>query len=109
MPHIRIRSLSEAAVATLSRELPKTLAPLMSTPEDNFTVELIGTTFYSQGKIVEGDPMIEVQWFDRGQATQDACAAEITFLVRQHTKSEFIAVVFTALPKTSYYENGTHF
>jgi hypothetical protein len=109
MPHIRIRSLNEAAVASLSQELPKTLAPLMKTPEDNFTVELIGTRFFSQGKVVEGDPMIEVQWFDRGQDTQDMCAAEITNLVRPHTKSEFIAVVFTSLPKTAYYENGTHF
>lgn len=109
MPHIRIRSLSESAVASLSRDLPKTLAPLMKTTEDNFTVELIGTRFFSQGVVVDGDPMIEVQWFDRGQEIQDACAAEITFLVRPHTKSEFIAVVFTSLPKTAYYENGTHF
>ena len=109
MPHVRVRSLSETAVATLSREIPKSLAPLMGTTEDNFTVELVATKFFAAGGPVEGDPMLEVLWFDRGQEVQDRCASELTKLVKPHTKSQYIAVVFSALPKTAYYENGNHF
>ena len=109
MPHVRVRSLSESVVATLSREIPKTLAPLMQTTEDNFTVELVATKFFAAGAPAESDPLLEVIWFDRGQETQDVCARELTKLVQPHTKSQYIAVVFSALPKTAYYENGTHF
>ena len=109
MPHIRVRSLSESAVSELSRQIPKTLAPLMSTTEDNFTVELIGTRYFSQGKETQADPMLEVLWFERGQKVQDDCAKALTDLVKSHTKSEYIAVVFTGIPKTAYYENGKHF
>jgi len=81
----------------------------MSTTEDNFTVELISTKFFANGASVEGDPMLEVMWFDRGQETQDVCARELTKLVRPHTKSQYIAVVFSSLARTAYYENGNHF
>ncbi len=101
--------MNDSAVASLSCALPKTLASLLHTTEDNFTVEKVATQVYRDGEIVDGDPMIEVLWFDRGRDTQDAAAKAITEIAKRHTSSEFIAVVFTALPKTAYYENGTHF
>lgn len=109
MPHIRTRSLNEEQVGTLSRDLPPLLAPLLSTSVDNFTFELIGTKFFKDGLPSEGDPMVEVFWFDRGQQVQDQCALAITECVKLMLPSEFIAVVFIALPKSSYYENGKHF
>lgn len=112
MPHIRIRSLTEDAIQDLSISLPTELAKILNTPEDNFTVEKIATTFYRQGKPLsdsEGDLMIEFLWFDRGATIRDAAAKKVTELVRPYTTSEYIAVVFTSLPQDHYYENGVKF
>lgn len=109
MPHIRIRGLSEVAVQKLSTELPKKLAEVMQTEIDNFTVEHLPTKFFKDGKSYEGDPLIEVHWFARGQPTQDASALAITEMAKAHTQSNFISVVFIDLPKQNYYENGKHF
>ena len=109
MPHIRIRALDETVVQKLSAELPEALAPLLETPLDNFSVEKVATQFYKDGQRTDGDPMIEVLWFDRGQELKKSCALKITELVRRHSDAEFIAVVFTNLAKESYFENGEHF
>ncbi|MEK6553626.1 MAG: DUF1904 family protein [Bdellovibrionota bacterium] len=109
MPHIRIRAMSDSAVKSLSSTLPVELTKILQIPEDSFTVEKIATTFYYMGNVVEGDPMLEVLWFDRGAELQNICGQKITELAKAHTKSEFVAVVFTALPKSHYYENGKHF
>lgn len=112
MPHIRIRAMTEVDVKNLSQTLPKELSALMNTPEDNFTVERLPTVFYRNGAVVadrEGDPMIEVHWFDRGAEMKQAAANKVTELVRNVSKSEYIAVVFFDLPKANYFENGKHF
>lgn len=112
MPHLRIRALSDSAVKDLSLSLPKELAAILNTSEDNFTVEKITTTFYSKGELVsedQADPMIEFLWFDRGIEVRDLAAKKVTELVKPFTKSKYIALVFVDLPKQSYYENGVHF
>jgi phenylpyruvate tautomerase PptA (4-oxalocrotonate tautomerase family) len=109
MPHIRIRGLTDKAVQNLSRELPQDLAKIMQTSADNFTVEEVATRFYKDGALTEGDPMIEILWFDRGQEIKNVCAQRITELVKKQSTAEFIAVIFMALPKESYFENGKHF
>lgn len=112
MPHIRIRAMTESQVKSLSQVLPQELSKLMNTPEDNFTVEKIPTVFYRGGAVVsdgEGDPMIEIHWFDRGAEMKSIAARKITELVRGVSKSGYIAVVFFDLPKTNYFENWTHF
>lgn len=112
MPHLRIRSLNETAVKALSVTLPRELSKILNTPEDNFTVEKIATTFYRQGTAIteeQGDPMIEFLWFERGAEVRDAAAKKVTGLVRGHTASEYIAVVFINIPKDNYFENGKSF
>lgn len=112
MPHLRIRALQESAVQELSITLPKELSQILNTPEDNFTVEKIATHFYRHGKAlsdVEGDPMIEFLWFDRGPEVRASAAKKVTELVRAYTKSEYISVVFIDLPKENYFENGISF
>lgn len=112
MPHIRTRNLTEANVRILSQRLPKELAQMMSTAEDNFTVEKINTVFYRNGQPVpdgEGDPMIEIHWFDRGHEIKAGAAKKTTELVYELTQAQYIAVVFFDLPKTDYFENGKHF
>lgn len=112
MPHLRIRSLSEAAVKALSVTLPQELSKILNTPEDNFSIEKIATTFYRSGEAVsdeQTDPMVEFLWFDRGIEIRTAAAKKVTDLVKPHTRSEYIAVVFTDIAKDYYYENGKHF
>lgn len=109
MPHIRIRALSEKQVQNLSLELPQELAKIIQTSVDHFTVERVATQFYNNGRPSEGDPMIEVLWFDRGSELKSICAKKITELVQNHSTAEHIAVVFTDLPKENYFENGEHF
>lgn len=109
MPHLRFRSFSAEQVQKLSASMPAPLAECMETTSDNFTFELIGTQYFQSGKAAMADPMIEVLWFDRGQATQDKAALKITELAQQVVASDYLAVVFIALPKTAYYENGKHF
>ena len=112
MPHLRIRGLQESAVKALSLSLPRELAQILNTSEDNFTVEKIATTFFRAGETLaeeQADPMIEFLWFERGVDVRDAAAKKVTELVRVHTKSEYIAVVFVSLPKDHYYENAVKF
>lgn len=112
MPHLRIRSITEANIKKLSQILPKELSHLMNTPEDNFTLEKLPTIFYRNGAVVadgEGDPMIEIHWFDRGADMKSQTAQKVTEIVKGITNAEYIAVVFFDLPKTNYFENGTHF
>lgn len=112
MPHIRIRSMTDSSIKKLSQVLPKELALMMSTSEDNFTVEKIQSVFYRAGEVVadgEGDPMIEIHWFDRGAEVKGAVAKRVTEIVGSYSKSEYVAVVFFDLPKTNYFENGSHF
>ncbi len=109
MPHLRFRSFTAEQILKLSVSMPARLAECMETTPDNFTFELIGTQYFQAGLKASADPMIEVLWFDRGQATQDKAALKITELARQVLASEYIAVVFISLPKSAYYENGKHF
>lgn len=110
VPHLRLRSVSESVVEDMSRELPAPLAKLLETDVDNFTFEKVATQFFKGGwRADAADPMCEVLWFDRGQGVQDECARVLTDYLRAKTQAEFIAVVFTALPKQNYYENGKHF
>lgn len=109
MPHLRIRGLSEKSVQQLSLELPPVLSKLLQTPEDHFTVERVSTQFFCQGKASEGAPMIEVFWFDRGQDMKDQCAQVLTEKLQSVSKSDSLVVIFFAIPKNSYFENGRHF
>lgn len=109
MPHIRVHGMKKDLVQKLSLQFSQALAPVMGTEEDNFTIEHVETEYFRNGKSVDADPYIEVLWFDRGQIIQDQSAEKITELVKQVSSAISISVVFTALPKTSYYENGQHF
>lgn len=109
MPHIRIRALPESVVQKLSLELPHDLAQILQTPIDNFTVELIATEFYKNGVRAQGDPMIEILWFDRGPEMKNKCANKITALVQKHCDAEYVSVIFIEIPKENYFENGEHF
>lgn len=101
--------MSEEQVQKLSTQLPKALAPIMETEEDNFSVEHIPAKFYKNGSLDSADPFLEVLWFERSQKIQDESAEKITALVRGFATFEYITIVFTALKPSAYYENAKYF
>lgn len=109
MPHVRIRALDQDQVAKLSSSLISDLAQITGSPADNFTLELVQTQFFQGGVSVTSFPFVEVLWFERPQAMQDACATMITQRLKEVSSAEDVVVVFTKLAKDSYYENGMHF
>lgn len=109
MPHIRIKSVPDKHIKTLSKALPKELATAMETTVDNFSFERVDNQYYSNGKKVKSYPYIEVHWFERSQGCKIKSANIITEQVRKLTKSEDIAVVFIPIEKSDYFENGKSF
>ncbi|KLN62783.1 MULTISPECIES: DUF1904 domain-containing protein [Vibrio] len=110
MPHLRFRAVEPQTVQTLSKSLIDDLQPYMDCPREDFTFEYIYTTFYHEGEVSQAYPFVEVLWFDRGQETQDAVAKIITSQVRGMIGEDVdVAVIFTALEASSYYDNGEHY
>jgi len=110
MPHLRIRAVEPEMVKTLSKSLVDDLQPLMDCPREDFTIEHVHTSFFFDGEGSSAYPFVEVLWFDRGQETQDKVAKVITEQVRGlKGKDVDVAVVFTALTATAYYDNGEHY
>lgn len=54
---------------------------------------------------------MEVLWFDRGQDVQDQVAELITKAVRAELEEpeQDVAVIFSALTPSAYYDNGSHY
>lgn len=119
MPHLRFRAVTENCVQTMSEELPGILAPVLKTSEDNFSFELVATTYFEKGSKTNSYPFIEFLWFDRGQEVQDKCAAILTEKVKTYlassitektiTTSSDVVIVFLNLAKNQYYENSQSF
>ncbi|KOO04025.1 DUF1904 domain-containing protein [Vibrio nereis] len=110
MPHLRFRAVEPQIVQSLSKSLIDELQPHMDCPREDFTFEYIYTTFYYEGEVSPAYPFVEVLWFDRGQETQDAVASIITQQVRGMFGEDVdVAVIFTALNATGYYDNGEHY
>ncbi|MGD6738620.1 DUF1904 domain-containing protein [Photobacterium leiognathi subsp. mandapamensis] len=111
MPHLRFRAVEFDTVKALSTELVNDLQPLMSCPREDFTLEHIPASFIFDGEVSDAYPFVEVLWFDRGQETQDKVAAVITTAVRKAVDNaeQDVAVIFTALTATAYYDNGQHY
>ena len=109
MPHLRFRALDSKHVASLSIALPKSLAVVMQTSEDNFTFESITTDYFENGQSIRSYPFIEVHWFARSQQIQNQSSRIITDNVKELGAATDVVVVFYAIDKATYYENGKHF
>ena len=111
MPHLRFRAVEFDTVKALSTALVDDLQPLMSCPREDFTLEHIPASFIFDGEVSDAYPFVEVLWFDRGQETQDKVAAVITAAVRKAVDNaeRDVALIFTALTATVYYDNGQHY
>ncbi len=110
MPHLRFRAVEPQTVQALSAPLTDALQPLMKSPREDFTFEYIYTTFYQEGEVSQAYPFVEVLWFDRGQEVKDQSAQIITQQLRGVVGEDVdVAVIFTALNPSDYYDNGEHY
>jgi len=108
MPIIRFSSIKAGDVKVFSRALVDDLQKVTGSPREYFTLEVVSSVYITDGIEVEGPPIVEVGWFDRGQELQDMAAKAIT----QHVQSAGypnVDVIFTIFREASYYENGNHF
>lgn len=110
MPHLRFRAVEPQLVQTLSKPLTDELQPHMDSPREDFTFEYIYTTFFQEGEVTPAYPFVEVLWFDRGQQVKDSVARIITSHLRAILGEDVdVAVVFTPLEGSNYYDNGEHY
>jgi len=108
MPQLIIRGLEKTEVQKISKLLVDELTVVIGCPRDYFTIELLASTFIRDGEEVAGTPLIQVNWFDRGQAIQDQAAAAIDHHIRALGYNQ-IEIFFTVLQEAKYYENGKHY
>ncbi|MBN2898816.1 MAG: DUF1904 domain-containing protein [Clostridia bacterium] len=109
MPHIRVRSLDQKKLVSISKELIDQMEALIKCPRDYFTLEYVHSTFIMDG--VEGAggyPHVEVLWFDRGESVKLQVAEAITKLVKTVVDDD-VCVYFVDMDKASYFENGQHY
>lgn len=108
MPHLFIRGISAEQVKIISKPLVEELANLCACGTDNFTLEIVNSTFVFEGIEVPGYPFIEVKWFERGQGIQNEFASIITKQVHSLDIPD-VEVAFTTFRESDYYLNGKSF
>ncbi|MCM3601734.1 DUF1904 domain-containing protein [Robertmurraya korlensis] len=108
MPFLLIRGISVEQVKSISQPLVEELADLCECGTDNFTLEVVNSTFVFDGREVPGYPFIEVKWFERGLDIQKKFANIITKQV-QSLRIPEVEVAFSTFKESSYYLNGKSF
>ncbi len=108
MPHIRFRAIDISILRSFSGNLASRIRDVMKCPLEDVTIEHISSTYVSA---FDPAPFVEVLWFNRGQEVQDSAALVITEVVRQEFQNpeQPVTVVFTALDRSGYYDNGVHY
>lgn len=108
MPIIKIKAISQNDICKISKTMVDDLQNATQIPREHFTLELPTSIYILDGLVVNGPPMVEVFWFDRGQELQD----EVAEILTRHIQSAGfpdVDVIFTILDRNRYYENGEHF
>jgi phenylpyruvate tautomerase PptA (4-oxalocrotonate tautomerase family) len=108
VPQLLIKGLSVEQVKRISKPLVQELADLCACGTDNFTLEIVNSTFVFDEKEVSGYPFIEVKWFERGLEVQNEFANLITKQV-QSLGIEEVEVAFSTFKESGYYLNGISF
>ena len=108
MPMLRFKGIEVTKICKISKELIDELQELIQRPRDHFTIEVDQAVCIKDGEIVERAPVVEVSWFDRAQEVQDKAAKIITKHINC-IEYPNVDVIFFALDKSRYYENGQHF
>jgi hypothetical protein len=108
MPLLIIRGVSVDQVKTISSSLVQELADLCVCGSDNFTLEVVQSIYVFDGDEVQGYPLIEVKWFERGQEIQNQFATIITKHIQSLGIPE-VEVAFSTFLESAYYLNGKSF
>jgi hypothetical protein len=108
MPQLIVKGITVDQLKTISKRLVQELADLCACGTDNFTVEVVHSSFVFDGEEVPGYPFIEVKWFERRQAVQDKFANIITKHVHSLGIPE-VEVAFSIFKESAYYFNGKSF
>ncbi|WP_160723577.1 DUF1904 family protein [Bacillus sp. USDA818B3_A] len=108
MPQLIFKGITVEQVKTISTSLVEELADLCECETDNFSLEIIHSTFVFNKDEVQSFPFIEVKWFDRGQEIQDQFAAIITKHLHSIDIPE-LEVAFSVFLESAYYYNGKSF
>jgi hypothetical protein len=108
MPQLIFKGIKITDVKQISHSLVDELQLTVGCPRDYFTLEAPASCFISDGEEISGGPLIQVNWFDRGQEVQDRTAAVITRHVQQAGYPQ-VDLFFVNLEKNRYYENGKHY
>jgi Domain of unknown function (DUF1904) len=108
VPHLFIRGISVEQVKMISRSVVLELAELCGCGTDNFTLEVVNSTFVFNDNEVPGYPFIEVKWFERGKEVQDQFANIVTKQVQSLGIPE-VEVAFSTFMESAYYFNGKSF
>ncbi len=108
MPALRFRAIDMNKALSISKLMIDDLQELIQCPREYFSIEVVNSSFIMDEKVVEGLPAVDVLWFDRGQEVQDKAAMIITKHINLLGYKN-VDVIFQALEKSRYYENGEHF
>lgn len=108
MPQIIIKGMDANSVKGISRSLVDELAEIIGCPRDYFTIEVGLNPFIMDGQETEITPLIQVNWFDRGQKVQAEAAAAIYRHVKGAGYSN-VETFFVVLEEARYYENEKHY
>jgi len=108
MPQLIFKGITVDKVKKISALLVQELADLCNCETDNFTLEIIHSSFVFNQEEVPGFPFIEVKWFDRGQVIQDEFAKIMTKHIHSQGIPE-VEIAFTVFLESAYYLNGKNF
>lgn len=108
MPQLIIKGLEQEQIRKLSRPLIDELQGIIGCPRDYFTIEAVNSVFIMEDELQSVTPLIQVNWFDRGQQVQDQAAAAIYRQIAGAGCGQ-AEIFFVALQESSYYENGKHY
>lgn len=103
MPQITVKGLTDAQMKEISTPLVQQLAQAIGCPEDWLILELVPTTFYSEGKQAAGFPIVEVSWFDR----PDEVRQQVAQILRRQIAPlgyPLMQVIFTTLHQEAFFE-----
>lgn len=108
MPQLIFKGITVDQVKKISTPLVNELADLCECETDNFSLEIVHSTFVFDEKEIRAFPFIEVKWFERGRAIQDQFANIITKHIQNLGIPE-LEVAFTVFLESAYYFNGKSF
>ena len=108
MPQLIFKGLPGKDVQAFSTALVDELEQIVGCPRDYFTLEVPASTYYFDGQRTAATPLVQVNWFERGQDVQDRTAEAITRHIRLAGHAQ-VDVFFIPLQELRHYENGVHF